>query len=251
MRSRHLLFLCGSVVLTLLVSTAGAQNSFPNGNQFKINGVPPSVTSFGFGGPPGFFGVPPSVTSINFGVVPNAGAFHRPHGGFGRGFHHHNPGFVNPLYGGTYYVPYAYPMYVMDPTISDSGPYDAVAPDTSANTLQQEINSLKTTIDDYRSELRSTKTGSNPHDQEPENQEPAPAVAAQEVVADQPKTVLIFKDGHQSTVMNYAIVGSTLYDLSDGHTKKVALAELDLPATVKQNDDRGVEFRLPAGVRAN
>jgi hypothetical protein len=26
----------------------------------------------------------------------------------------------------------------------------------------------------------------------------------------------------------------------------VALAELDLAATVKQNDERGVEFRLPA-----
>jgi hypothetical protein len=52
-------------------------------------------------------------------------------------------------------------------------------------------------------------------------------------------------------VMNYAIVGTTLYDLSEARTKKVALAELDLPATVKQNDDRGVEFRLPAGVRAN
>jgi len=246
MRSRHLLFLCGFVVLTLLVSTAGAQNNFPGSNQFKINGVPPSVTSFGFGGHPGFFGVPPSVTSINFGVVPNAGAFRHPHDGFGHGFHHHNPGFVNPFYGGTYYVPYAYPMYVMDPTLSDSGPYDAAAPQNAADALQNEINSLKTTINDYRDELRSTKNESNP-----EYHEPAAPAQPQEPVADQPKTVLVFKDGHQSTVMNYAIVGSTLYDLSDGHTKKVALAELDLPATVKQNDDRGVEFRLPAGVRAN
>jgi len=250
MRSRHLLFLSGFMVLALLGSTAVAQNNFSNGNQFRINGVPPSVTSFGFGGHPGFFGVPPSVTSINFGVVPNTGGFnHR--GGFGHGFHHRNPGFVNPLYGGTYYVPYAYPMYVMDPTVSDSGPYDATAPDTAASTLQREINSLKTTIDDYRDELRSTKRESKPQYQEPEHQEPAAAPAPQEPVADQPKTVLVFKDGHQSTVMNYAIVGSTLYDLSDGRTKKVAIAELDLSATVKQNDERGVEFRLPAGVRAN
>lgn len=250
MRSRHLLFLCDSVLLALLVSTAVAQNNFPNGNQFKINGVPPSVTSFGFGGHPGFFGVPPSVTSVNFGVVPNTGAFHH-HGSFGHGFHHRNPGFVNPLYGGTYYVPYAYPMYVMDPTVSDSGPYDAAAPDSASTTLQQEINSLKTTIADYRDELRSTKSEAKLHDQEPEYHEPALAPAPEQVVADQPKTVLVFKDGHQATVMNYAIVGSTLYDLSDGRTKKVALAELDLSATVKQNDERGVEFRLPAGVRAN
>lgn len=245
MRSRHLLFLCGFVVLALFAATASAQNNFPNGNQFKINGVPPSVTSFGFGGHPGFFGVPPSVTSINFGVVPNTGSFQHQRG-FGHGFHHRNPGFVNPLYGGTYYVPYAYPMYVMDPTVNDSGPYDAAAPDNAANTLQQEINSLKTTINDYRDELRSTKNESKA-----EYHEPTAPAQPQEPVADQPKTVLVFKDGHQSTVMNYAIVGSTLYDLSEGHTKKVALAELDLPATVKQNDDHGVEFRLPAGVRSN
>jgi hypothetical protein len=245
MRSRHL-FLCGSVVLALLVSTAVAQNSFPNGNQFKINGVPPSVTSFGFGGHPGFFGVPPSVTSINFGVVPNTGAFRHPHGDFGHGFRHHNRGFVSPFYGSTYYVPYAYPAYIAEPMVDDSGPYETVAPEQNpADSIQRELNSLKATINDYRDELRSTRTESKPRYQEPAEPQ------AQQPVADQPKTVLVFKDGHQSTVMNYAIVGSTLYDLSDGRTKKVALAELDLPATVKQNDEQGVEFRLPNGARAN
>ena len=244
MRSRHLLFLCGFVVLAQFVSTAAAQNNFPNGNQFKINGVPPSVTSFGFGGHPGFFGVPPSVTSINFGLVPNTVAFQHRRDGFGHGFHHRDQGFASPFYGGTYYVPYAYPAYVMEPMVNDSGPYDAAAPEIAAETLQQEISSLKSTINDYRDELRNTRSESKPKYEEP-------AAPAQPPVADQPKTILVFKDGHQSTVMNYAIVGSTLYDLSDGRAKKVALAELDLPATVKQNDERGVEFRLPAGVRVN
>jgi len=244
MRSRHLLFLCGFVVLAQFVSTAAAQNNFPNGNQFKINGVPPSVTSFGFGGHPGFFGVPPSVTSINFGLVPNTVAFQHRRDGFGHGFHHRDQGFASPFYGGTYYVPYAYPAYVMEPMVNDSGPYDAAASEIAAETLQQEISSLKSTINDYRDELRNTRSESKPKYEEP-------AAPAQPPVADQPKTILVFKDGHQSTVMNYAIVGSTLYDLSDGRAKKVALAELDLPATVKQNDERGVEFRLPAGVRVN
>jgi hypothetical protein len=61
--------------------------------------------------------------------------------------------------------------------------------------------------------------------------------------------VLVFKDGRRLEIVNYAIVGSTLYDLKNGLTRKVALAELDLPATVKQNDDRGVEFQLPAGAK--
>ncbi len=247
MRSRYLLFLCSFMVFVLLASTAVAQTGLSNNNQFKINGVPPSVTSFGFGGHPGFFGVPPSVTSPNFGVIPNTGAWHYPHGDFGHRQHHRNSGFANPYYGGTYYVPYVYPGYVMDPVVSDSGPYDSVAPeqDSAADSLREEISSLKTTINDYRQELRTGRP-----EPEPESHVPAPA-ESQLPVPDQPKTVLVFKDGHQSTVMNYAIVGSTLYDLTDGRTKKVALAELDLPATVKQNDDRGVEFRVPAGAKPN
>jgi len=70
-------------------------------------------------------------------------------------------------------------------------------------------------------------------------------------VANEPRTVLVFKDGHQRVILNYAIVGATLFDLSDGLTRKVALAELDLPATVKQNDDRGVEFQLPSSLKSN
>jgi hypothetical protein len=63
--------------------------------------------------------------------------------------------------------------------------------------------------------------------------------------------VLVFKDGRQSQVLNYAIVGETLYDLSDGRAKKVALAELDVSATEKQNDERGVDFRVPAASKSN
>jgi len=67
----------------------------------------------------------------------------------------------------------------------------------------------------------------------------------------QPPTTLVFKDGHQVEVSNYAIVSQTLYDLTPGHQRKIALAELDLPATEKQNDDHGVVFQLPPSAQAN
>jgi len=66
-------------------------------------------------------------------------------------------------------------------------------------------------------------------------------------VTAQPSTMLVFKDGHQSDVLNYAIVGDTLFDLGAGRTRKILLADLDLPATHKANDERGVDFQIPAG----
>ena len=64
-------------------------------------------------------------------------------------------------------------------------------------------------------------------------------------------TILVFKDGHQLEVANYAIVSPTLYDLTPGHPRKIALSDLDLPATEKLNDDHGIVFELPPSAQAN
>jgi hypothetical protein len=60
-----------------------------------------------------------------------------------------------------------------------------------------------------------------------------------------PPTVFIFKDGHKLQTQNYAIVGQTLYDLSNNQVHKIQLAEIDLDATKKANDDLGIPLRLP------
>lgn len=72
----------------------------------------------------------------------------------------------------------------------------------------------------------------------------APEVERDPVVT-QPATVLVFKDGHRSDVINYAIVGDTLFDFGDGVTRKIQLATIDLAATQKANEAIGVEFKLP------
>jgi len=64
--------------------------------------------------------------------------------------------------------------------------------------------------------------------------------------ADQPQTLLVFKDGHEDQVQNYAVVGNMLYDLTPGRHRKIALADLDLKATARQNDDMGISFQVPA-----
>jgi hypothetical protein len=61
----------------------------------------------------------------------------------------------------------------------------------------------------------------------------------------EPATALVFLDQHVEEVHNYAIAGGTLWVLNDQAAKKIPLAQLDIPATVKMNDDRGVDFQVP------
>lgn len=61
-----------------------------------------------------------------------------------------------------------------------------------------------------------------------------------------PTTALVFRDQHVEEVKNYAIAGGTLWVLNDHQAgKKIPLAQLDLAATAKMNDDRGVDFQVP------
>lgn len=59
-----------------------------------------------------------------------------------------------------------------------------------------------------------------------------------------PATVFIFKDGHQLETKNYAIMGETLFDFSGKTLKKIQMGDIDTAATLKANDDRGVQVKL-------
>ena len=71
-------------------------------------------------------------------------------------------------------------------------------------------------------------------------------------VAELPAAVLVLRDGHQEEASNYAIYGGAIYINSNywtsgAWTRKIQLADLDLPGTLKLNQERGVKFILPAG----
>jgi len=151
--------------------------------------------------------------------------------------HHHNAN-------DTVIYPYAYGVpvpYAIDGSNSDT------SNDTDADADDDADYQGGPTIFDRR--------GSGP-DSYIQPSSPGPA-HAQDVVAEpapespQPVTTIVFKDGHQIDVSNYAIVSQTLYDLTPGHPRRIALADLDLPATQKQNDDHGVVFQLPPTSQAN
>jgi hypothetical protein len=60
-----------------------------------------------------------------------------------------------------------------------------------------------------------------------------------------PPTELVFRDKHTEEVQNYAIVGQTFWILNAEKARKIPIAQLDIPATQKANEDRGVDFQLP------
>jgi hypothetical protein len=66
-----------------------------------------------------------------------------------------------------------------------------------------------------------------------------------ELTAPSPPTTLVFRDQHKQEIQNYAIIGNTLWNFSAGRTEKIPLSDLDIPATTKANDDRGVNFKIP------
>jgi hypothetical protein len=206
----------------------------------QINGVPASVTSPGFGGHPGTDAPPASVTSLGpRGYAPSAGGIffsNMPGRDAGRDRHHRDRehSFI-PYYGGWYAAPtYPYPAedagyedeepdYQGGPTIFDRrgrGDRDYVPPPSGAARAHPD-----------------TRTDGTAE------------IAAPEAAP--PPTTLVFKDGHRLEVGNYAIVGATMFDLTPGHPRKIALADVDLEATQKENEDHGVSFQLPSNSQAN
>jgi hypothetical protein len=61
---------------------------------------------------------------------------------------------------------------------------------------------------------------------------------------------LIFRDQHKLEIQNYAIVGQTLWIFSPQRAEKIPLSNLDLTATAKANDERGLSFKIPASNEA-
>jgi hypothetical protein len=67
-----------------------------------------------------------------------------------------------------------------------------------------------------------------------------------------PPAVLVFRDGHKEEIGKYVIVAATIYTSADhwssgSWTRKVQIVQLDVPATLKLNHERGTKFSLPSG----
>ncbi len=246
----------GLVLAALVVPSLSAQ----------INGIPPLVTSLSNGRtslPPVNIG--PSVTSLGPRGFRGGGVFFgaTTHG-FGGPAFEHNPRMhfrVRTPFVGV--VPVAVPIAVpvAVPVWFDSGMgYASYETDPSENndsevpgqtvfehrrTYVPRVAGYDREYDDSRGNAASERQASKESDAQVAEsvQMPAPPPAPE---APQPTSILVFLDGHKIEVTNYAILGDTLYDLTPGHPRKIALAMLDLNATEKLNSDRGLDFNVPA-----
>ena len=73
-----------------------------------------------------------------------------------------------------------------------------------------------------------------------------------EAPSELPPAVLVFRDGHREEIRKYIIEGATIYistnSWSNGSwTRKIQVVELDVPATLELNQERGAKFSLPSG----
>jgi len=78
-----------------------------------------------------------------------------------------------------------------------------------------------------------------------------PAVAAPPL-PELPPAIVVFRDGHMEELGKYMIQGVVLFTTADywstgSWTRKIPLAELDIPASLKLNKERGSKFNLPSG----
>lgn len=68
---------------------------------------------------------------------------------------------------------------------------------------------------------------------------------------DVPPAILLYRDGRKEEVSSYTIVGTVMYSSADywnngSWNKKIQLADLDVPGTLRVNRERGVRFVLPS-----
>jgi len=229
-------------------SSGGSHGGFGGGHAISGGGHS-SFGGGGFGGHAGFVGHGsggPGFGGSHIASRPGSsfgshfGRGDRFHGGRGEHFRNGRFGFRGygyPYYGYPYY---GYPLYAyggIDPywwwdTYSndqDDADQRAMANEMNAENLDEQQRLREQDQDAYARPM------ARPRDTQ----------ARDEHARNDPATVLIFRDQHQREIQNYAIVDGLLWNFTPQRIEKIPLAILDIPATIKANEDRGVEFSLP------
>jgi hypothetical protein len=222
---------------------------------------PPVQAQRGFGGARGFGG------GLGVHSPSRGGGGFRARGPFRGGGRGH---FVRPRMGGRYFqrsnyvaVPYLYSPYFYadyypsEPPVTDVSPPQVIVVNTPEPAVTEpppppaEPLVLELRGDHW---VRITDSGESDVGAGSVQQGASPRPAVSEAPAPGravPPAVLVFRDGHQEQTGKYAIIGSVIYSSTNywvggAWTRKIPIAELDVPATLRANQERGVKFNLPS-----
>jgi hypothetical protein len=102
-----------------------------------------------------------------------------------------------------------------------------------------EINRLSNEVEQLREERDYAQAPAQPAPT------PAPRPAVQAKAQEDLPVVVVFLDKHIREVKNYAVANEMLVVLDGNKRTKFPLADIDLAATMKLNDERGVDFQIP------
>ena len=123
-----------------------------------------------------------------------------------------------PIYGAPYYGSSVYPPVVDTAPASEPAPVNQNELD-----LSYQVGRLTQEVEQLRQEQQAVRQPAQP-------------------LAPPTPTVLVFRDGHRLNIVNYMIVGETLWVADEQSATKIPLSDLDLDATRKENRGRGVRF---------
>ena len=223
------LWMLAALTVILAVPSAFAQR-----RGGSIGGGGAHMGSFSHGAPMishgGSFAGAPHSNGVSF-TTSYRNPYHYAHGGYGHGYRHR-------FYGYGYGYP-SYGLYGYDPFLwGSSSSYDNSDQYGGQNQqLSQQVNELSNEVARLRDEQEIRASTPLPTNRQ------APPDTAKANISD--PTVLVFRDQHREEIRNYAVVGRTLWVFNEDRAKKIPLTDLDVPATIKVNDDRGVDFNVP------
>jgi hypothetical protein len=243
---------------SILIATFCSLLALPAGWSQIRGGMRPAPPARSFGVTHAYRGRPAIVTAPR--AVPVGAYHHGFHGCLHCGHRYPHPGFSRWWLGG-----YGYPYYYgygygyagysyYPPLIWDTSSYSSDDQTAYQQETLRQIDDLSQQVQQLRQELEAApnQLAAQPHlQQAPAASEPARVSPSSRGEAEsQPArsdlaTVLVFHDQHIQEVKNYAIIDRTLVVVANQRTRKIPLADLDLVATTKLNEERGVEFQVP------
>jgi hypothetical protein len=168
---------------------------------------------------------------------PNRPFAPRPRFGFGR------PSFPRPFFSVVFWSPLLFPYAWDSPWDWDAAQNQpATAPEPQADrALRRQMGRLTREITKLRYYEEFSRQAARATPAPARGAEPPPAPVVEKMLP----TIFVYHDGRRFEATDYAIFGNTLWIFGSQTARKIPLAALNLTASQKLNEERGVNFVLP------